>query len=448
MPRGFGDSAGIVSMLTRARMRRILRRTGWGVADQALSSLTNFGLGVVVAHAVSPTDFGAFSIAFAAYTIALQISRALCTEPLVVRYSAVEPERWDKGAAKATGTALACGVVLGLLAAACALAGGVLGRALLVLGLLLPGLLLQDAWRFAFFARSDGFRAFLNDLIWALVMAPGLALILVLDLDSVGWVMGVWGGAAALAAVAGIAQTGVRPAPGKAKVWLIEQKDLAPRYLGEFAALSGTNALVTFGVGAIAGLAAAGALRGADILLGPVAVLHLGINLVAVPEGVRALRVSAQRLMHVCVLISTSVGIAAVGMGVLLVLLPDEAGRALLSDTWDTAGPVIIPFALARAGSGVAQGAAAGLRALEAAQRSLRARLIGTPLSLSGGLGGALIGGARGAAIGLAIMGWVNAIVWWTEFHRGLSEHVFTTELDSSASLLCSDSGFSSLDSD
>ena len=55
-------------------MRQIARRAGWGVADQALSSLTNFAVGVFVARQLGPTEFGAFSLAFATYLLALNAS--------------------------------------------------------------------------------------------------------------------------------------------------------------------------------------------------------------------------------------------------------------------------------------------------------------------------------------------------------------------------------------
>ena len=56
------------------------RRLGWGLADQALSSVTNFVLGSLVARALPPGEFGAFSIAFV-NTRAFGASRALASEP-------------------------------------------------------------------------------------------------------------------------------------------------------------------------------------------------------------------------------------------------------------------------------------------------------------------------------------------------------------------------------
>jgi hypothetical protein len=68
---------------------------------------------------------------------------------------------------------------VGLATGACALAagaliGGTTGLAFLALGLTLPGLILQDSWRYAFFAVGRGRHAFINDTIWAVLQIPAL----------------------------------------------------------------------------------------------------------------------------------------------------------------------------------------------------------------------------------------------------------------------------------
>jgi len=42
------------------------------------------------------------------------------------------------------------------------------------LGVVLPAMLLQDSWRFAFFAAGRGSRAFLNDVCWTIALVPAL----------------------------------------------------------------------------------------------------------------------------------------------------------------------------------------------------------------------------------------------------------------------------------
>ena len=141
----------------RPKLRRLAGpagRASWGLADQALSSLTNFALSLLVAREVGIDQLGVFSLVFATYLLALGVSRSLNSDALAVRYSAAGEPAWREGAAAAAGAAVGLGLAAGL---ACALAGlvadGLLGDALVVLGLGLPGLLLQDVWRFAFVAR-------------------------------------------------------------------------------------------------------------------------------------------------------------------------------------------------------------------------------------------------------------------------------------------------------
>src|SRR5271163_2483268 len=57
------------------------------------------------------------------------------------------------------------------------------------------------------------------------------------------------------------------------------------------------------GLGVITGLAAVGAVRGAQLLLGPFQALRMGIGLMAVPEATRVLTRSRRRLNTFCVLL-------------------------------------------------------------------------------------------------------------------------------------------------
>jgi len=405
-------------------VRSTTGRFGWGVADQALSSLTNFALGLLAARVLSATDFGSFALVFAAYLVALGAVRATSSEPFVVRFAAVSEADWKRGVTSATGTALVIGVVAGLACIAVAVVvGQSLGKGLFALGATMPGLLLQDTWRFAFFARRKGAAAFSNDLVWALALAVGVTVLLVTKAVSVGWLVLVWGGAGTLAGLFGVLQASAVPLPRRTSRWLHEQKDLIPRYLGEYAATSVVGAFTAFGLGTIAGLVQVGALRAGQLLLGPMNVLYMGVSMVAVPEGVRSLLVSGQRLLVVCRRLSISLAMGALGLGTVLWALPDRLGFALLRENWAGAHRVVFPLAVGMAAFGVVLGAGVGLRALAAARLSLRARLQVAPLSLVGGLGGAALGGAVGAAWGMALAFIAGGVVWWHHFLRGMREH-------------------------
>ena len=270
--------------------RSSARPMGWALADQAVSSLTNFAVVFYVAHAVGATQFGAFSLAYVTYSFALALSRGLATSPLQVRFSGVELSLWKRAVANCTGTAWAAGIVTG----ACVLLAGALldgtaKGAFIALGLTLPGLLLQDSWRFAFFSLGRGSKALLNDTVWALGLVLGLALLRLTGHEQVFWFVLVWGASANLAAFIGSLQARVVPRLSGIREWISRHRDLGFRYVAEEASINGAGQLRTYGVGLIAGLAAVGYLQAATTVMGPFMVIFLGASLVTVPEGVRAL---------------------------------------------------------------------------------------------------------------------------------------------------------------
>jgi O-antigen/teichoic acid export membrane protein len=386
--------------------------------------VTNFAVGLFVARSVGVKELGAFSLAFSAYLFSLNVSRALATEPLGVRFARTAPRRWRHAVRAASGLA----TVIGLLASLICLVvgtvvGGHHGKTFIVLALFIPCLLIQDCWRYAFFAAGRGGQAFLNDLIWALALVPGFAVLLLSHTNSIELFMLAWGGAASVAAAAGMVQTSVIPRPLQSTQWLRQQGDLSSRYLVEFVAFSGSVQLYFYGIGALAGLAAVGSIRAGQLLLGPLNVLTMGIGIVAVPEAVRALEVSLRRLLATTLVISGALTIAVVTWGMIVLLAPTDLGKAVLGPTWEPARQVLPPLVVMEALNAANTGAFVGLRALAAVRRSVRARLFASCCFVTGAIGGAAIGGATGAAWGLAIAAGVNDVVWWHQLWRAFHDH-------------------------
>ena len=402
-----------------------VRRLGWGLGDQALSSVTNFALAILVARTVSTADLGAFGLAFTTYTFVLGATRAFCSEPMSVRYSARERDAWERGTRRSTGAALVLGSLAGGVCAAISLLfSGTLGECLLALAVCMPGLIVQDTWRTAFFSHMRGSAAFLNDLIWAIAQLIFILAMLHGGHKSAAAFLLAWGAAASVAAVAGTLQSGVAPRPFSTGRWFRRQRDIAPRYLIEFLARNAANAGSMYFAALFGGLSAAGALRGAQVLLGPLNILNMGLTAPSITEAVRVSRRSPRRMLKMVVLLGAGLAVASLVWGVGMYLLPDSAGRALLKRTWPAAHAVILPLALAWAASGVLTGATVGLRALAAAKRSLHARLITGALSLAGTATGAYLADARGAALGLALGLWAGSFLWW----RGLEAEVVEAE--------------------
>lgn len=407
-----------------------IRRFSWGLGDQVLSSLTNFTLGLLVARVVSPRDFGAFALAYAVYILSLGASRALAGEPLIVRFSASSPEEWRAAVRGATSVAVTLGAIVGcgcLMAAL--LVKGPLRSALLVLGPLLPALLVQDVWRFAFFAQARGAKAFVNDLVWAIVLFPLVGLILSKDLASVGWLMIVWAGAGTAAAIVGFSQTGVLPGGlGAARTWLSTHRDLAPRFVAEFVLASAASNLTLFAIGSLTSLSQVAWLRAGQLAFGPLGVLFTSAGVVTVAEGVRLLRRSSASLMRAVRAVSLSLALITVAWGVVMHTLPARIGRLVLGQNWAGAESVIIPLTLAMAGLALAFGPVTGLRSLAAAKRSLRARIADATLTTTIMLSGTIINGAVGAAWGSAVAAGIRVPIWWWQFLRALREHEASNE--------------------
>ena len=405
-------------------IRGMAQRLSWGLGDQAVSSLTNFAVGVFVAHKLGVGAFGIFSLAWVTYGVILNISRGLSTDPLMVRFSGVSTTSWRDAVARSAGTALAVGLAAGgLCVSAGILIGGDLGKAFFALGIVLPALTLQDAWRFAFFAAGVGQRAFANDVVWGVAMIPAM-LLAHRDGTVVAFLL-AWGLSAGVAAIYGCFQTGMLPRLSGVFSWLRDMRELGTRYMIENLSNSGSTQLRMYGLGAIAGLAAVGSVRGAELLMGPFMAVLMGLSFVAVPEAARVLRRSPHRLPKFCLALGgvQSGGTLLWGLALLL-LVNDRIGEFVLGATWYIAAPLIIPATLSVANAGFVNGAAAGLRALGNARRSLRCMLIMSCAYVVFGLSGAYLGGAIGSAWGAASATLLGAIVYWQQLHVGLRHYV------------------------
>ena len=389
-----------------------------------MSSLTNAAVSIYAARTLSAAHFGAFSLAYVTYSFALNASRGLATDPLMVRFSGTDVPTWRRAVARCTGTATTVGLVGGVVVlGVAALFSGTARYAFFALGLTLPGLMLQDSWRYAFFALGRGSGAFFNDLIWALVMVPGLLFLRAIHHQQVFWFVFAWGASATVAALAGPLQARVIPRLTATWSWIRDHRDLGPRYLAENTANSAASQLRLYGVGIILGLAAVGYVQASLTLMGPFMVIFMGFSLVTVPEAARILRRSPQHLRLFCLLVGGGLAVAALAWGAaLLVALPRGLGQWLLGPIWRPAYPLVLPVAVGLAGACAIAGASAGLRGLGASRRSLRSQVTASVLYVILGLAGAVVGGVTGTVEATTLAIWLGAVVWWWQLHVAMKE--------------------------
>lgn len=398
------------------------RRAAWSVLDQILSSVTNFALAIVVAKLGDKYELGAFEVVFSVYLFASGCSRALGAEPLLVRHSDTDTDDLESAAASAVGTSLVAGLVAAVpcLAVAAVIGDGPLALPLVALGVTLPALLVQDAWRYVFFAAGRPAKALVNDLVWGMVLVALIVWLLVGPNPSVAALVLAWGGSAAVAAVLGVWQTGLVPRPSATGPWLRRQRDLVPRFLGEFVVGQGAAQLSIWLVGGVGGLGVLGALRAAGVLVGPARLFLTAAPGAAIPELIRIRRRSPERFQRLVAVMSWGLALS-VGVWMAAVLaVPDRYGEALLGANWAPGRRIFLLIGLSWAALGLGTGAMVALRVLADAKGSFRARMLICPVVLVVPPISVAVGGEMGAAAGIAAVSFWSAGVWWAVYRQSL----------------------------
>ena len=425
-PEGAESSEGRGGALARLAA---IRHAGWGFVDQALSSLTNFGVGLAAARTSTAAEFGAFSVAFATYLIGVGVVRALISEVYSVRHASdVDPdaplrERYPE-VHGAWGAALIVSVIGSLACLVAALvASGDLRSCFLVLAVGLPFLVLQDVARFIGITRRDAFGAMLYDaawvvgfggamVVWSLVAGfPGAVVTFALWVfgAACGLVVAMW----RMRAFPGL-RSGLRFMKG---VWRY-----SARYTGDWLALGATVQFGYYLLGATAGLAVVGQLRAGMLLIGPLNIVVAGAAIIAVPEMRRLSHGRDWGLKPAIVFSGALVGMTLVWFA-LIAIVPDSLLRKLLGDAAADASdllPFLLVYALANM---AAQGPMVALRATGNARRGTRASAPVAPLVLLGAAVGARItDDATGALVAWTISGLLIIVLGTWQLRQALRE--------------------------
>lgn len=394
------------------------RRVAWGTGDQIVVSLSNVLVVILVARAVDPTSFGAFTVAMEGYFLALCISRGMASDPLTTTHAADSDADLALASGTGAGVALMGSLGLGVILAVIAVTlGGIAGSHLLALAILLPGLVIQDYARFALIVRRDVRGAFLNDLLYVVVEVPLLVVVTVAGQGSVALLV-AWGAAAYIAAIVGLRQAGIALArPVGVREWLHRHRAVWPFYLLDNLLLR-VSSLVLFAVLAIAaGFAEVAGLRAAITVFAPMAIIGRGIVSVVTPELARR-RSQPDRVRRYALLLSAALTPLPLLWGVVFSVLPDGVGEALLGESWEGARSLLIYAAFFNATSMFATSLAAGLRAMNAAREGLSVRIGATVVTTGVATVAAALSGAHGAAVLLAASTPLQCAAWWVVLAR------------------------------
>jgi O-antigen/teichoic acid export membrane protein len=369
-------------------------------------------------------QFGAFTLVYVTYGFTLNAVRGLSIEPLLVRFSGRGMRAWRRAASDSSGSA----ILVGLATGACVLVasiviGGTIGQAFLGLGLILPFLMLQESWRFAFFAAGMGYHALINDVLWTVVEIPVLLVLKATGHVNVFAFVMAWGAGAAVSAVAGAFQARAAPSMSRALSWLRTHRDLGPRFLLENCGGNSADTLRSYTISSFLGLESVGYMQSANVLMGPFKILSFGIGMITIPEAAALMRRAPKKGLKYCVAVSAG----QTAMGVLftialLIVLPLGLGQLALGSLWAPAYPLVLPTALTVISACASSGSSTGLHALGAAKRSLKVALTTAAISLSLAFAGALLGSMLITLYLVAAANWIGTMMSWLQLRVAMHE--------------------------
>ncbi|MFG2773871.1 hypothetical protein [Streptomyces sp. NPDC048350] len=395
------------------------------VLDQAAASLTNIAVLVIAARASSADGFAAFSMVYIVFTVLLGLGAAYVGQSVVLE----KGEEHETGAAVRSAvafTATASTAAGALLLAAGAVLGGATGLAVLALGAVLPVVLVQDGLRYGFSALRRPHLALAADLLRLACAVP--ALLLQPHGSSPARLVLVWGLSALPAALLGLAllHPYVRNRPWSLRR-LLGKDHLGRRFVVEFGVGSASSQLAVLGLGLLAGPLVVGALRGATTLFGPLNTLFTSVNAFGPPLLGRA--GGRRATVRAAVALATVLALVALGWAAVLYALPDRVGRQLLGATWQSTAALLPATGSQYAVMAAGTCALVTLRVLSP-RATLSVQVVFSLLSVALMLAGYGVGGAAGAAWGLAAGSALKALAAWTRVARTRPEPAATRPED------------------
>jgi len=401
------------------------RRLGFATVDQAMSGASNLLIAVLAARLLGVESFGLFGITMLVYIVVLGGSRALVGEPLLLHPVEAEQRPGD-----AIGSACLLGVGLGLLV----IVGGLgarlweprLGDALIVLGVFLPLMVLQDMGRYLGFATRRPQSALTLDVAWLVLQIGAIGALIATNNDTLPTYIGAWAGSGAAAGLLVFWQH--RAASVKLTFsWLIETWRYSWRYLISYTSTQGSGLLAAILLGAIAGARALGGVQGALLLQRPFTTFQTAVIASGVGEISRDAADRSRVRQMVIKLTTLTTGVALLN-GVVLLALPDRLGRVVLGDTWGVAQHLLWPAAAQILLIGLMTGFRTGLLGMRAIHKAVVIDVIVTVLSVAFSTTGAILGGAGPAMWGVVASQSIGLLMWaavfwsYSETDGGLSD--------------------------
>jgi hypothetical protein len=205
---------------------RVVARAVWTTADQAVSSLSNAALTIVLATTVSAAEFGTFALAFSIYSFLIGVSQALGAQVVVIRFSGRPPVSGTRPSPWRPAPACWSAPRGLLLLGATAMFDLPLPQILLVLAVLLPGAAAPGHLADRPDRPRQARAGVLNDLAWTALQLVGVPMLLITGVVDATPYVAVWGVSALVGGAPG--HPPGRPAPDD-----VRDPDVAARTPGD-----------------------------------------------------------------------------------------------------------------------------------------------------------------------------------------------------------------------
>lgn len=392
------------------------RRLSTITLDQIISGGSNVLTSVFAAHVLTIGGFGLFSVVFLIYVTAQGVARALVSGPVLIH-----PDQAEHRPGDAIGAALLVGVVLGALAVAYGVLGLLLhldaAGAMIILGVCLPLLGLQDLGRYLGFATQRPWFAVFIDTLWLLLVAGGLVWIVTSHHRTLNWFVVIWAATGAVSGLPVLMRSGVMQA-WRPWAWLKEVWPFSWRYLASFVTTQVSTLGASIGFGAIAGVSTLGGVRAAQLLQRPIQALQSAGLSAGIAEVTRVQPPVRSEINEHIRRITKLVVIAALLNLIVLFVLPDRLGTLALGNSWLGAKDLLLPLNIQILLLALATGVQAGLTGLKFVRLTLKIDVATLIVVIIPPLVGAAIGGALAACWALAIGQGVVTVVWWVAYLR------------------------------
>lgn len=411
--------------------------------DQALSSLSNFGVSVIAARSLDAHSFGIFALCYSGYLTLLVLVHGLVAEPFMMKMAAEPRQRVRREAGASVRSTALAGVMLGApLVLGGLVAGGEGGRAAAVLGVGLPVLFVFEVHRWVAFTERRPWVAAAADGAWLVALVGGVIVLRALGgpPDTVGTTLAVWIGGCFVGLVVFLYQLGFPHRPRRP--WFLRHRELGVPVAAELVVDRGSRFLSNVVVGGVISVAAVGALEAGRLVYSPLNVLYLGATATLLPEAISRLAAGDVRaVVRIGRLASVGLIVGTVLFGVVVALLPASYGRAVLGDRWEAARDVLVPMTVFFVASGASYGTKIRLRAYKAVRRSLMLRVIGAIVLLVLTSIGLLIGTVSAVAWALAGAMVLTMVLWEVSCIRTPEERALRPVADMGSAATSVDGG-------